>query len=164
MSEQSLTSRVQRGRAWVRERRRADGKVSHQVLYRRGGRAFAIESGGTFRTSRDAETRRVIVEGWLAAGLDPREQLKVAVDAERTRRRRFDTVATQYLASRLDAAGASQRAFGYAVQFWNRDLATRDPAEITTDEIQRIVAESNASPRTLKSYMATLRQIFDHAK
>ena len=66
--------------AWIRPRavkkssRNPRGRT-FQVLYRRGGRDYPVESAGTFKTERDAKLRRDLVGGWLATGLDPKAEL-----------------------------------------------------------------------------------------
>ena len=54
-------------RAWIRKRPTKHG-ASFQVLYRRGGRAYRIECGGSFPTRRDADRRCDAVQAGLRQG------------------------------------------------------------------------------------------------
>jgi hypothetical protein len=46
------------------------------VRYRLGGRAYQIQHGGSFRTLKEAKTRRDLVAGELAAGRNPGDLLR----------------------------------------------------------------------------------------
>jgi hypothetical protein len=89
--------------ATIRKRITAKGEARYIVTYRRGGRSYRIETAGTFKTQRDAKTRRDVVAGWLAQGLDPKVELaKTAAPAPETL-----TVAewaSRYESSRIDFA------------------------------------------------------------
>lgn len=97
--------------SWIRPR---DVKVTkrnprgrtYQVLYRRGGRGYRIEAAGTFKTEREAKTRRDLVAGWLALGLDPRVELaKLAAAPPVTRS--YAAATEAMILSRHDAAAAT---------------------------------------------------------
>ena len=116
----------------------------------------------TFGSDRMANIRRALVEGWLAAGLDPCTEL--AKLRNPPARRRFAGVSADYLASRsCYTAGTSQSAFKYAVAFW----ADRLPGyvdEISAADIQSVISECELSASSLRAYLSTLRQVLDFAQ
>src|SRR4051812_20792281 len=55
---------------YIKTRAVKSGK-RYLVYWRRGGRAFREEYGGSFKTRKEAVTRRDMIAGELAAGRDP---------------------------------------------------------------------------------------------
>lgn len=149
-------------RAWIRKRPLRNGGASFQVLYRRGGRAFRVETAGTFEARKHASNRKELVQGWLASGRDPRAELAAVENPPP--RRTFATVAAGYEASRIDVEGSSRAAYGYAVAFWNTALGGRVIDEITDADVQAVINESDRARSTLRTYLSTLRQVFEFAK
>lgn len=149
--------------AWIRVRTVKSGK-RYQVLYRRGGRSFKIETAGTFAIKREAETRRDLVGGWLAGGLDPREQLRLLATPPRLVRldESFDAMA----ATRHDVGDSRQRHYAHArrhaLAFF---FPTRDPHTITVAEVREyvgwLVAKGYAAG-TVHTYFGPLAQVLDH--
>ena len=58
--------------ASITTRKTNSGGRRYVVRFRRGGRYFPIEHGGSFPTMREARIRRDLIAGELAAGRDPR--------------------------------------------------------------------------------------------
>jgi hypothetical protein len=91
----------------VRVRRRGS---KYAVLYRRGGRGFAEEWAGSFKTQREAKVREALVRLELAAGRDP----KVALDGLKRqqelglRRATLRALGDRYMA-RPDIADSTRR-------------------------------------------------------
>src|SRR5437764_384519 len=149
-------------RAWVRKRTLKTGGASHQVLYRRGGRMFRIETAGTFPASKHAQTRRELVQGWLAAGLDPQAEL-ARIEAPPPRRT-FKQVARAWLDSRADVSEGSKRSYGFHVTTLEAALGSRPVDEVTAEDVTAWIAGCGYSPATVRAYLGTLRLIFDYAK
>lgn len=56
------------GSAYIRTRTLPSGEQRHDVRYRRGGRGYRVEHGGTFRTLDDANARVRLIGRQIAAG------------------------------------------------------------------------------------------------
>lgn len=149
--------------AWIRPR---DVKVTKrnprgrtfQVLYRRGGRLHRIETGGTFKTEKEARTRRDLIAGWLAQGLDPVAELaKLAVPAAPVRT--FEQTAEAMLASRHDAAAETVRMKKKAIDKIRElqpELLAKTPQEWTVADVQGLVAamvNAGLAPSTIDKYL-----------
>lgn len=155
--------------AWVRTRivkastRNPRGRT-FQVLYRRGGRYHPVESAGTFKTLKEARLRRDLVGGWLAAGLNPRDELArltVAAPAVRTVREWL----VEYEASRVDLGDHSlSNVQSHARRINASPIAGRDPHTLTVADIQAFVATcAGLKPSSLKRYLTTLKLTLDFA-
>lgn len=157
--------------AWIRvrkhppTRRHPKGHITYAVLYRRGGRAYKVETAGTFATQRDARTRRDLVSGWLAAGLNPSNELTKLVAAPATRL----TVAQwadRYAKSRIDfAAETAKNVRSHLRKIKDSDLAAKPIDAVTTADLQELVADWSESlkPSSLSRYFRTVQLIFDYA-
>ena len=62
--------------ASITTRKTHSGVRRYVVRFRRGGRYFPIEHGGSFPTMREARIRRDLIAGELAAGRNPRDLLR----------------------------------------------------------------------------------------
>lgn len=155
--------------AWIRPR---DVKVTarnprgrtYQVLYRRGGRGYRIETAGTFKTEKDARVRRDLVAGWLAQGVDPRAEL-TRLAQQPPPVRTYRQWADAYVRSRLDMGDKTLR----GVQSHLRRLVVlfrdRDPFTLTVpDQIEAVARLADAiTPASVARYWATHRLILDFA-
>lgn len=156
--------------AWVRPRvvkvtaRNPRGKT-FQVLYRRGGRGYRIETAGTFKTEREAKQRRDLVGGWIAGGLDPRSEI-AKLNAPSPVRRTYALVADAYTASRVDAAASTATNIQAHLKRLLPLFAGKTPEEITVDDCIAAVAALSAAlkPGSVKRYFTTHRMILDFAR
>lgn len=155
--------------AWIRPRvvktsaRNPRGKT-YQVLYRRGGRNYPIETGGTFKTEREAKLRRDLIAGWLAAGLDPRAELdKATVPA--APKRTYAQVAAAYQASRVDASPETVKNTASHMARLLPLFDGKTPDEITVADCITAVASLTAAlkPGSVKRYWTTNKLILDFA-
>lgn len=155
--------------AWVRPRavksslRNPRGKT-FQVLYRRGGREYPIESAGTFKSLKDARIRRDLVSGWIAAGLNPRDELrKLTLTPPKIRTVREWLV--EYQASRIDLADQTLHNVRSHVARINASaIADRDPSTLTVADIQAfVVGCADLKPSSMKRYLTTLKLALDFA-
>lgn len=154
--------------AWIRPRpvkvspRNPRGKT-YQVLYRRGGRGSPIVAAGTFKTEREAKLRRDLVGGWLAAGLNPKDELARLETAPATVRKLSDW-ADAYLASRVDYSGESAISARSHVRRIVKTLGDRDALTLTPADVQEwIAANSTLKASSLRPYLRTLMLILDYA-
>jgi integrase len=122
--------------------------------------------GGSFPRQRDAETRRNLIAGELAAGRDPAKALSrlLEIAPRRTLAARFD----DFSASRVDV-GDNTLALYRNARDRLRSLAALAPEEITAAHVQAWIAENSTTsedykalaPKSLGHYLSTLRQVLD---
>lgn len=153
--------------AWIRSR---DVKVStrnprgrsYQVLYRRGGRGYRIETAGTFKTQTEARTRRDLVAGWLAAGVDPKVELaKLATVTERRTPERWRD---DWLQSRYELSEKSKLLYRNGVDAIISRLETADLLAVTVTDCERVVGElaGRYRPATVAAYWQAFEQLLDY--
>jgi integrase len=149
--------------ATIRTRRGKKGP-SYEVRYRRGGRAFKVESAGTFKTLREARTRRDLVGGWLAAGLDPREEL--ARIKHKPAPRTFAQLAEAYRLTRVDLAQGTRDNMAVRIKTLTPLMEGREPERLTPADVQEIVGAlaSELAPGSVRNCLQTLRQVLDFAE
>lgn len=151
--------------AWIRARETTSGEKRYQVLYRRGGRSFKLETAGTFKTKRDARARRDVVAGWLAAGLNPKTELAKAA-APAPERITLAAWAVRYEKSRIDLADETiKNVRSHIKKIAAADIASKPAEAITYNDIAEIVVEwqETLKPSSIKRYVNTLKLIFDYA-
>jgi site-specific recombinase XerD len=89
--------------AWIRKRKTKSGETRHRVEYRVGGRESRPQYGGSFRTKREALTRKAWIAGELAAMRVPKIDRLARTPAAPT----FGTTCEQWHASRVDVRQAT---------------------------------------------------------
>lgn len=156
--------------AWVRSRpvktsTRNPRGVTYQVLYRRGGRGYRIETAGTFKTLADARARRDLVAGWLAAGLNPKDE--IARLAERPPARlTFADWFTPYERSRIDFEPATAANLSSILRrLRQHPIAGLPVEEVTVARLQELVADwsQTLQPASVGRYMVQVRLLLDFA-
>lgn len=151
--------RFQVSPAWIRTRQTGNCEKRYQVLYRRGDRAWPIESGGTFKTLKDARTRRDFVGGEIAAGRSPRGSLR----KKELPRRTLDDWFQLWLKTRIDVDERTRE--NYRVH-WKRispKFGRRRPNNIEHGEIQEWINDQaeELTAAVVRDYLGTLRQVVD---
>jgi integrase len=165
--------------AWIRPRVNSDGSRSFQVLYRRGGRHHPVRHAGAFRgwpggrdkvgrpkpavtaAEREARTRRDLIAGWIAQGLDPRVELarmNMPVAKPRTLGEQF----VEYEKSRIDVGEKAIEAYRQTRRrlAW---LGTMFPEDIRPEHVQRWIAEqSDLAPASVVKYVGPIRLVLDY--
>ena len=138
----------------------------YMVRYRRGGRGYRLEHAGSFKRQDIARERERLVGGWLAAGLDPAEELAKLGAAEHERTT-LSTVGREWLDSRLDLAEQSQRVYAtYLDSVDDSPLGRSDPNRIEAADIRAQVARWSAAglaPKSVRERVSVLRQVLDFA-
>jgi integrase len=127
---------------------------------------YPIRHGGSFPRQRDAETRRNLIAGELAAGRDPAIALRTLLEV--APRRTLLGVWDDFMASRVDVGHKAQALYRNA-RDRARSLGPKDPLEITAAHVQAWIAENSTesddfpalSPKSLGHYLSTLRQVLD---
>jgi integrase len=145
----------------IRARMVGDESRRYDVRYRRGGRYFPVEHGGTFTTQREARIRRDLVAGWLAAGLDPKVELaRILAPADS-----IAELQQAWLESRRRIAHSTKNTYGYHAKRIGRDLGEIPASGLTVARIIRWVGELERDylPGTVRIYVQQLRMILDFA-
>jgi integrase len=140
--------------------RQAKDGPRYVVRYRLGGRAYPIVHAGSFKTLKEAKTRRDFVAGEIAANRNPANALRALADPPK--RRTFREWADAYLDSRVDLAGATAA----NVVFHLKTMVTfddRDPTTITPGDVQEWIGSLKLKPSTTRLYLSTLRAVLDFA-
>jgi integrase len=152
MASASITTRITKsaGRRYV-------------VRFRRGGRFFPVEHGGSFLTMREARVRRDLIAGELAAGRDPREVLRSLV--ERPTLRTFAETFEAFIESRVDVAPATLANYKASRDRLMEPMGSRDPLTLTWKDVQEVVTalSKELSPGSVRIYVGTLRQVLEFA-
>lgn len=162
--------------AWIRPRevkvspRNPRGKT-YQVLYRRGGRLHKIESAGTFKTQADARTRRDTVAGWLASGLNPKDELRKLATVAATETKTPIRWRDGWLTSRHDLAEKSERLYRNGTDAILEILDTDDLLAVTAADCLRAAGELATmksgrgrpyAPSTIANYWQAFEQLLDY--
>jgi integrase len=146
--------------ASITTRHRKTGK-RYVVRFRRGGRYYPIEHGGSFTTMREARARRDLIAGELAAGRDPTDAIRALTESRAAR-----TVAQwaeSYVESRVDIGERTREVLRSHLKTILPTFGDSDPARITPADVQEWIARSQLAPASLKRYIATLRLVLDFA-
>ena len=133
------------------------------VRYRLGGRGHRLRHAGSFHTKRDAQTRRDMVAGELAAGRDPKTALEQLAEGTAAPGRTLSQWTQQYLDSRHDWAQSTAASARFCLNRVNETLGHRDPHTVTPADIQQLVGElsANLKPATVRRYLDMLRPLLD---
>jgi len=145
----------------IRTRTVGDGSRRYDVRFRRGGRYFPVEHGGTFTTQREARIRRDLVAGWLAAGLDPKVELaRILAPADS-----IAELQQAWLESRRRIASSTAKTYSYHSKRIGRDLGEIPASGLTVERVIRWVGELEREyrPGTVRIYVQQLRMILDFA-
>jgi integrase len=150
MASASITTRITRS-----------GSRRYAVRFRRGGRYFPVEHGGSFPTMREARIRRDLIAGELAAGRDPREALRAL--RETPAMRPFSSWAEAYRSSRADIGDETRKNTASHLKRLLPIFGDRDPETITPTDVQEWIGAQDLKPSSLSRYLNTLRQVLDFA-
>jgi integrase len=133
----------------------------YAVRYRLGGRGWPVKHGGTFKKKKDAETRKNLIGGELAAGRNPALALQALSAAPR--RRLFREWADAYKTSRIDVAAKTVKTIDSYLKVIVNVFGDRDPADIKFADVQEWVAASGLKASSIRQYLSTLRAVLDYA-
>lgn len=153
------------GSVHIVTRSRKGGK-RYIVRYRRGGRGYRLEHGGSFRRLELAKERERVIGGWLALGLDPKNELtKLTTEPEHGD---VTSAGREWLASRIDLSDQSRRIYGtYLDSLDESPLARAEPHRLTPGDIRLQIARWTAvglAAKSVRERLSVLRQILDFAE
>ena len=126
------------------------------------------KSAGTFKRDREAKSRRDLVAGWLALGLDPKVELAKLLAAPAPTMT-FAAAGDMMIATRYDAADQTVRSLRNAlhkVAELQPDLVERAPGSWSVADVQELVAAMVAdelSATTIDTYIRVVKQTLDFA-
>ena len=131
------------------------------MKYRRGGRYTPLEHGGTFRTRKDANTRKHRIAEWLAAGLNPKAELHRTVSPALT----VADLQAEWLAGKRRISDSTLSGYRSRQKRIDENLG---PTGIDELRIADVVAWVGAladelEPSTVVGYVGQLRMILDLA-
>lgn len=143
----------------MRARSLPSGERRFDVKYRRGGRYTRLAHGGTFRTKREAEIRGRLIADWLAAGLDPKVELRRVDEPART----IADLQAEWLAGKRRIAESTRRGYESQGRRIVEDLGSIHVDDLTVADVIAWVGtladELEAS--TLVGYVGQLRAVLD---
>jgi integrase len=151
---------------WIRTRRAKDGTLRHRVEFRPGGREAGTHFGGSFRTKRDAQERKLWIAGELSALRMPNLRLLVEptstptlADAAETWRRSRVHVAEQ-------TGNMHRSAFGRIFKT-RPGLRSKRVDELAFDDVTDLVDALTAAGykrETIRKTRTALAQTLDYYK
>jgi integrase len=149
--------------ASITTRKTRSGSRRYAVRFRRGGRYWPIEHGGSFKTLREARIRRDLIAGELAAGRDPRTALRAFEETPSLRT--FAQTFEGFIESRVDVSEATVANYKTHRDRLISVLGASDPLRLTWQDVQSAVTALSAdlSPASVRNYVGTLRQVLDFA-
>lgn len=145
------------GGAWIRTRKTASGP-RYQVRYRHG--SVKLKHGGSFKTRKEADARRMFILMEQAAGRDPEDSLRKAALAQREKRT-VSEWAVLYMESRADLAPTSRRRARAGLAKFEEKFGKWDPRDLTRHDIQSWLNELDVGPASTRSYYATICLLLD---
>src|SRR6266508_4346233 len=113
-------------------KRRTKSGTRYVVRYRLGGRAYAVQHGGSFDREREAKARRDLIAGELAGGRNPADALRALLETPQ-----ITTVARvrdEYLASRRKDPNTLKSKRTALRKFCER-FGDRDPHGLTARDV-----------------------------
>ncbi len=148
--------------AWIATRTAKDGSKRHRVEYRAGGREAPICYGGSFRTLREAKTRRAAIAGELAALRLPELRLAAPEQAPT-----LAQAAECWQASRVDVSeGTAQTyrvALGRLLPHFGDTAAERIDAQAVADLVGELHG-AGLKKQTIRKTVSVLAMVLDHAR
>jgi integrase len=151
---------------WIRPRRAKDGTLRFRVEYRPGGREASPQFGGSFRTKREAQERKLWIAGELSALRLP--DLRLIVEAKPTRT--LADAAETWRRSRVDVAEQTRNMHRSAFEriFKVRpELSKRRVDELAFDDVSDLVdglAAAGYKRETIRKTRTALAQTLDYSK
>jgi hypothetical protein len=147
--------------AWI-ERRTAGEGIRYRVRYRLGGREAPRLYAGSFRTMREARTRRDRVAGELAALRVPDLSALTAAPAAAPT---FKAAADAWLASRVDISEGTRTQLRTSINRAVRMLGPRPTHEITPQDVAAMIGALYAEglrPGYLRKIVQATAMVFDY--
>jgi integrase len=132
------------------------------VRFRLGGRSYPIEHAGSFKTMREAKSRRDLVAGEIANGRNPRDLL-AAMTSMPTPATTISRWRERFLESRIDVDANTRKNYTSSLKKVCSRFGARDPHDLTAGEVAQWVGElaQTYKPGTVQQYVVVLRLLLD---
>lgn len=129
------------------------------MKYRRGGRYTQLEHGGTFRTRKEANLRREAIAHWLAAGLNPKIELRRVAEPART----IADLQTEWLAGKRRISESTRRVYQSQARRIADELGKLRVDALTVQDVIAWVGtlSDELEPSTVHGYVGQLRAVLD---
>jgi integrase len=147
---------------WIERRATASGAMRYRVRFRLGGRESVPRYGGSFRTKREAEVRRLWVAGELAARRVP--DLSALDEAPQAPALR--DVAERWKASRRDVAAGTLATYEVNLNRILPRLGDRRVDELQAADVDELVAglvAGGSRRESIRKTISTLAMVLDSA-
>jgi integrase len=148
--------------AWISKHTTTAGEQRYRVAYRIGGRESASRRAGSFRTQREAKTRRDWIAGELAAMRVP----DLALLAEPVSAPMLAEAAKRWQESRVDVTENTKLQHRSAIAAATLELGDRRIDTLTPADVVDLVAKLAAKGRkreTIRKTVTALAMCLDHA-
>lgn len=148
------------GTLYLRSRTLPSGERRFDVKYRRGGRYTPLEHGGTFATKREANIRRDLIGDMLAAGLNPKLELRRRLSPEDPLR----LAAAGWVEARRAVKPRTREAHREREKIILERFGDRSAAEIEVPDVIEWIGEleKSYSPGSIRNLVGSLRLMLDH--
>jgi integrase len=145
---------------YVRSRTLSSGERRFDVKYRRGGRYTPLEHGGTFGTQREANERKRLLGDLLAAGLNPKVELRRRLSPERPLRE----ASAEWALSRRSVSARTREGYRWRERVVLERFGDVPPAEILPEDVIAWIGELELryKPGTIRLAVEALRMMLDH--
>jgi integrase len=143
--------------------RQTKSGARYVVRFRLGGRSYPIEHAGSFKTLKEAKSRRDLIAGEIANGRNPRDLLRT-MTASPTPITSLARARDHFLKSRIDADENTIKNYRTALKKACSRFGDRDPNGLTAAEVAQWVAElaQTYKPGTVQQYVIALRLLLDY--
>ena len=148
--------------AWITTRATAGDGKRYRVMYRLGGRESLPRYAGSFRTRREALTRKAWLVGELAAMRVPDYR-----HADRAVSASVGQVAERWQASRVDVAAGTLQTYRVALGRILPRFGNTSVDSIEAQEVAALVADLHAEglkKQTIRKTVSVLAMVLDHAR
>jgi integrase len=149
--------------AWIEKRATKESGARYCVRYRIGGRESALRFGGSFRTMREAKTRRDAIGGDLAARRVP----DVLIVERPASTRTLAVLAEAWRASRVDVAEGTAATHRVNLGRILPRLGDRAVDSLEAADVAQLVAElvdEGLARESIRKTRATLAMVLDFAE
>jgi integrase len=151
---------------YITRRRTGAGERRYVVRYRWGGRAYRLVHLGSKRTEKEARGLRDWAAGELAAGRDPRKELRRLQQASTQRSTvTVDAWFRRWIDSRIDVEEKTKKLDTNAADRFKPVIGELEVSELTLADVQEAVAKlaDELEPTTVRKYLSSLRLAIDFA-
>lgn len=145
---------------YIAKRTVKDGSPRFLVRFQASHFAPSVHLG-SFKTRTEAVLRQTWALHEIAAGRVPD---RAAITRKSTvKTQTLAEVTAAYLETRIDAGASSVLAYRQRLEHAVDEFGDRDPASLTSADLQAWIISMEAAPRSVRSRVSALRQVLDYA-